>query len=522
MAAIALSLTIARKDFYDALQPDARKNLVAWLSVIQQRILPRNNWYFFRVMVCMAFRSLGLPVDKAAENEAFDLVESFYVGEGWYRDGNNKSFDYYNPWAMHFYGLVYAKFIDDCPDASAEEKARAGRYKERACEFARHYKHWFAADGANVAFGRSLTYRFAADSFWGACAYAGVEALPWAEMKGIFLRNLRWWFARPIFDNAGVLSVGYGYPNLAMADFYNAPGSPYWALKAYLPLALPDTHPFWAAEEAPAPSAAAPADAPIVDIDGAACYITSGSKEDTLLYAAAEQPAFNMGHRAEKYCKFAYSARFGFCVSLSPFDIEKAGCDSMLFFRRVTNDAAAAPEAWYGRVGILERRLERGPDNRAHIVSVWAPMAGVRVETTIIPRGAAHLRIHKIRTEYALETVEGGFAISRFGGFDESRLHLPAAAENSAASRHEALAGYNWGASRIAALENGTLMRKPRTGALVQPAPNLNLLYPQVVIPVLRGEIGAGESVYITVVTAGDRERVVKGDAHHIIDLEAL
>ena len=47
-----------------------------------------------------------------------------------------------------------------------------------------------------------------------------------------------------------MLSIGYGYPNLFMCESYNSAGSPYWALKAFLPLALPEDHPFWTAEEA--------------------------------------------------------------------------------------------------------------------------------------------------------------------------------------------------------------------------------------------------------------------------------
>ena len=59
-------------------------------------------------------------------------------------------------------------------------------------------------------------------------------------MKGIIVRNLNWWLARPIFDRDGVLTIGYGYPQQYMAEQYNAPGSPYWGLKVFLLLALPD------------------------------------------------------------------------------------------------------------------------------------------------------------------------------------------------------------------------------------------------------------------------------------------
>ena len=84
-------------------------------------------------------------------------------------------------------------------------------------------------------------------------AFAGVtaEGLGWGEIKGLLLRNLRAWLRLPIFDRDGVLTVGYGYPNLCISEGYNAPGSPYWGLKAFFALALPQEHPFWQAEEKP-------------------------------------------------------------------------------------------------------------------------------------------------------------------------------------------------------------------------------------------------------------------------------
>src|SRR5439155_2374868 len=126
-------------------------------------------------------------------------------------------------------------------------------FVERSRIFAHDFAHWFSEDGSALPFGRSLTYRFAQGAFWGALAFADVEALPWAVVKGLYLRHLRWWMRQPIFSETGLLTIGYTYPNLLMAESYNSPGSPYWALKIFLPLALPEEHPFWRAEEAPLP-----------------------------------------------------------------------------------------------------------------------------------------------------------------------------------------------------------------------------------------------------------------------------
>ena len=88
------------------------------------------------------------------------------------------------------------------------------------------------------------------------------KALPWGDVKGYYLRHLRWWAKLPITDRSGVLTVGFGYANLLMSENYNSAGSPYWAFKAFLPLALPASHPFWTAEEKPVPVFSEPSPQP--------------------------------------------------------------------------------------------------------------------------------------------------------------------------------------------------------------------------------------------------------------------
>ena len=102
-----------------------------------------------------------------------------------------------------------------------------------ALAFGRDYIYWFSQDGSSFAYGRSMTYRFAQAAYFAVCALCGVEAFPLPVLKGILARHLVYWLNQPIFDNAGILTIGYAYPNLQMSESYNAPGSPYWALKAF-------------------------------------------------------------------------------------------------------------------------------------------------------------------------------------------------------------------------------------------------------------------------------------------------
>lgn len=484
MAAIALSLILAKELFWDTLDEKTQAQLYTWLSAIEKRELPPNNWHFFRVLVCTAFRELGLPVDEKAEQESLALIESCYRGDGWYQDGAGGNFDNYNPFAFHFYGLVYAKI------AGARNPERAARYIERARLFVPRYAAWFREDGSVIPYGRSLSYRFAVVSLFSACAFAGVEILPWGVLKGLVLRNLRWWFNQPILDAGGLLSVGYGYSNLCMADTYNSPGSPYWALKTYLVLALGEDHPFWQAEELPLPAL------PRIQSEKIPGFIIVRSSDDVQLLCAGRYPNFDMNHEAEKYCKFAYSARFGFCVSHSNYNLAKIGCDSMLMLGEedgLSNEVFRG--YWRQRREVTE--IKTGEN---WVSSVWKPWRDVRITTIIVSLGAAHIRLHRIESGRKLKTAEGGFSLPRYRGLEE-----PSPPGNTAAGNHEALAAFAWGASRITALERNTV----RQGALIVPAPNLNILEPSAVIPVLEGTLEPGITILACAVRAGDREAVM-------------
>lgn len=76
--------------------------------------------------------------------------------------------------------------------------------------------------GRAIPFGRSLTYRFAMSSFWGALAFADVELpapLTWGVVKGLQLRNIRYWARQPgAYYPDRTLTIGYCYPNHNMTE----------------------------------------------------------------------------------------------------------------------------------------------------------------------------------------------------------------------------------------------------------------------------------------------------------------
>ncbi|MDR1325433.1 MAG: DUF2264 domain-containing protein [Treponema sp.] len=496
MAPLAIALILAPDVFWDPLDEHTRRNLYHWLSFIERRELPPSNWHFFRLIVQTAFRKHGLPVNAEAEQESFGVVESCYRDDGWYQDGEGGYFDLYNPMGFHFYSLVLAALAGQLAvPATALIHRFAEQFRERAKKFAQAFALWFYKDGSMIPYGRSLTYRFAESSFFSACAFAGLEILPWGVMKGIALRNLRRWFSRPILDSGGILSVGYAYPNLIMADAYNSPGSPYWALKTYLTLALKEDHPFWRAEEAPA--------FPETDQEGrkarSRCvtdktpgFIISNSATDAQLLCAGHASSFDMNHGAQKYSKFAYSARFGFCVSHSAYGLEKIGCDSALLF-------SEGDGYWRERRKAVDREAGEG-----WLKSRWQPWNDVSVITALVRMDDWHVRIHRIESRRSLLAVEGGFSVPRCNDTDDAPPVRNAAGEGAAS----ALLLFPWAASRIVALENSfpdeLAPASRRRGSALVPAPNLNVIHPLVAIPTLEGAVEPGITYWACAVWAGD------------------
>ncbi|MFG1679278.1 DUF2264 domain-containing protein [Nonomuraea sp. NPDC049269] len=472
-AALGLTLALAPEQIWDPLTGRQRDTVAAWLRHSVTVEPNDNNWLFFPVMVGLGLDRVGVSHDHDANRARLDRLEEFDLGRGWYSDGPKWQRDYYIPFAMHYYGLIYAALGDD--------PARAERFRERAAAFAQDFQHWFTGEGVAVPFGRSLTYRFAQSAFWGALAFAGVEALPWEVTKGHLLRNLRWWSHRPIRDSSGLLTIGYGYPQPHMAEQYNAPGSPYWAMKAFLPLALPAEHPFWAAKEADAP--------PLPEVStqpeaGVALLRCEEGRHVVMLSAGQHAPWAR--HGAAKYAKFAYSTRFGFSVPAGTLKLEQGAFDSTL---------ALSEDGEHWRPCELPYDVSAS-DGVLH--AHWTPWDDVEIETWLVALPPWHVRVHRIRTGRALRTAEGAFAIDRDSpptrvdtGPGRVRLDSPhglCVIEDVSGGREGAL---------VAAL-SGTNVR--REGVLVTPLPGTNVFAPRTTIPTLTGDLPPGEHLLACVV----------------------
>jgi len=387
MAPLAFGIVLAPHILWEPFSLQQKQQIAAYIEQINRHTLPRCNWYFFRILVNLALMHHGFPYSDDLLASDLDFIDSNYLGDGWYVDGASDQKDYYCAFAMHFYGLIYSFVLPD--------NIRTVRFRERATLFSKEFVYWFANGGEALPYGRSLTYRFAQVAFWSMAMLLDLPVGPVEVCKGLIGRNIRYWLKQEILQMDGILSVGYAYPNLSMAEKYNAPGSPYWCTKAFAILALPDSHPFWVVQEDLLPDLA---------------HIHVQQKADMMiLHRGWEVSSFPvavynknvLGHFTEKYAKFAYSSYFGFSIAHSIENLKENAPDSMLSF------------LVDGRV-FVRRRCSFAHIDETGIHTIWTPCEGIEVETLITPTLKGHVRRHRVHSTVNCIAYDAGFSVSQF------------------------------------------------------------------------------------------------------------
>lgn len=169
-------------------------------------------------------------------------------------------------------------------------------------------------------------------------------------------------------------------------------------------------------------------------------------------------------HTVEKYCKFAYSSKFGFSVSRSPYTLAQGAPDSMLCFRvgeLFYVKTVAEPGYTVGDMGLTYR---------------WSPLPGIRVWTRMIPTETGHIREHTVQSNLECTAYDCGFAVNA-----DDRLETGHSAVGSTA---EVRCGDDFCA--VSSL-NGD-----GKGEVLLPDPNTSLMFPKTAIPMVTYHIRIG------------------------------
>ncbi|MFV0466362.1 MAG: DUF2264 domain-containing protein [Lachnospiraceae bacterium] len=386
MAAFSYSILISPEAIWEKLTEEQQNRLAKWLARINEYRCPDSNWQFFIVLINTALKSVGADYSENHLESAFAKIEECYLLNGWYSDGIHGQCDYYIAFAFHFYSILYYMTMKE------KDVARCQKFKERAIEFGKDFLYFFSSNGEAIPYGRSMTYRFAQIAFFSICVAAEIEIVSFGVMKGMIDRHLTYWHQQPILDNGDIMTIGYCYPNLILSEGYNAPGSPYWSLKAFAFLMLPEDHIFYRTESEDLPQLSKR------HLSSAPGYLFQQKNDLAVLFPSGMRLDHFQPNYEEKYSKFLYTSKYGFSVSRSQRTLEELAPDNMLAFHV------------YGHY-FVKGKYSRLSITSDHIQYQWSPCKGIMVNTTIRLTEEGHIREHCILNSLSCTVYDCGFAI---------------------------------------------------------------------------------------------------------------
>ena len=248
-ASLAVGLALTREHLWDKLPQRVQEQAIAWFESVIGGDYPPINWVWFQIVVETFLSTVGGRFSEEDIDAGLAIHDSLYQGGGWFSDGPERAYDHYVGWAFQVYPQLWALMAPD----DARVVARQALDGARLADFLDDAAHLVGANGAPLIQGRSLIYRFAAAApFWSGELAGNTRLAPGLSrraasgMLDYFVRNGG-------IDSKGLLSVGWHAEYPAMKQAYSGAGSPYWASKGMIGLALPADHRVWTAVEEPLP-----------------------------------------------------------------------------------------------------------------------------------------------------------------------------------------------------------------------------------------------------------------------------
>lgn len=245
-AFLAHGLLRAPKTLWEPLDAKTRARLIKEFKRQRRAIKPYySNWLLFGAMLDAFLFEVGEQGDLMRMDYAIKKHQEWYLGDGWYGDGPEFHFDYYNGYVIHPM-LVQVLKTASKVDSSYEDGYKEARRRRR--RFARHQERLISPEGTYPPIGRSITYRIGA---FQPLAEVVLEEEPpedvsFAQIRCALTAVMKKQFeAEGTFDDDGWLRIGFCGHQPEMGDPYISTGSLYLCTVGFLPLGLSAEHSFW-------------------------------------------------------------------------------------------------------------------------------------------------------------------------------------------------------------------------------------------------------------------------------------
>ncbi|MFZ7266031.1 DUF2264 domain-containing protein [Avibacterium avium] len=236
-ADFALALWLSKEHVWTHYNAQQKQQIIDWLRQINQVQTVDNNWHLFILLVQFVVKDLT-GIDEI-NHERYQRIKEFYVGNGWFRDGEKGNFDYYNSWGFH-YGLFWLDQISPNFDRTFIQQS--------AVEFCQDFHYLFAPQGF-AFFGRSLPYRFAAPT---ALISTMIQQQKSNGQGKRILSCLTHFFIQQDAIAHGNVTQGLFQKDRRLVDPYSGTASGLWSLRPLILLLYGSQQiDFWQTEEQP-------------------------------------------------------------------------------------------------------------------------------------------------------------------------------------------------------------------------------------------------------------------------------
>ena len=233
-----------------------KQRYIAQFQQLRRLDPPYTNWLLFSSTVECFLKKAGAQTDYYRITSALRKVDEWYVGDGWYSDGEDFAFDYYNSFVIH---PMYVECLEVMTNGGKQNiwNVKGGNFPnalKRMQRFGMILERFVSPEGTFPVFGRSITYRTGVLQPLALLSLRGwlPKELPAGQVRAAMTAVIQRMFGdNRNFNAEGYLTLGFNGSQPNISDWYTNNGSLYLASLAFLPLGLPADAPFWT--DAPQP-----------------------------------------------------------------------------------------------------------------------------------------------------------------------------------------------------------------------------------------------------------------------------
>jgi len=247
-AFIAESFLRAPKQLWEPLDEVTKQRYVKEFQGLRRFTPAYSNWLLFVGTIETFLMTIEQEYDVYRIDISLRKTEEWYVGDGWYSDGPDFAFDYYNSFVIQPMYVEILQALYAAKKSPRVNEQRLNKGMQRMQRYGAILERMISPEGSFPVFGRSMTYRMGV--FHVLSLLALQQQLPEGVSNGQVRASLTCVMKRMFadsgnFNEKGFLQLGFVGHQPKLADVYTNNGSLYLTSFVFLPLGLPADHPFW-------------------------------------------------------------------------------------------------------------------------------------------------------------------------------------------------------------------------------------------------------------------------------------